>query len=93
MNLVHLKPKVSGSTHGTQQNELKNAPPKSTVQKLTEPTPGVAWPWALLGQRRGGGGVAYTYPMKEKIGVHAHLKLYRSGVKKKNQVKAGFLMA
>ena len=24
MNFVHLKPKVSQSTHGTQQNELKN---------------------------------------------------------------------
>ena len=25
-------------------NELKNAPPKSTVPTLTTPTPGVAWP-------------------------------------------------
>ena len=31
MNFVHLKTKVSGSTHGTQENELKNTPPKSTV--------------------------------------------------------------
>ena len=35
MNNVHLKNKVSRSTHGT--------PPKSMAQKLTEPTPSVAW--------------------------------------------------
>ena len=43
MNILHLKTKVSQSTHGTQENELKNAPPKSTVRKLTEPTASVAW--------------------------------------------------
>ena len=51
MNFLLLNTNVSRSTHGTQQNELKNAPPKSTVQKLMEPTPGVAWTWALLGHR------------------------------------------
>ena len=43
-NIVLLTTKRSGGTHGTQENELKNGPPKSTVQKLTEPTPSVAWP-------------------------------------------------
>ena len=43
MNFVHPKTKGSGSTHGTQQTELKNAPPESTVRKLTEPTPSIAW--------------------------------------------------
>ena len=28
MSIVHLKTKVSRSTHGTEQNELKSAPPK-----------------------------------------------------------------
>ena len=42
MNIVHLKTQVSQSTHGTQWNQLKNAPPKSTVQKMTESTRGVA---------------------------------------------------
>ena len=61
MNIVPLKTKVSGSTHGTQQNELKNAPQKSTVQKLLEPTSSVAWTKRGGGCdliKRGGGGVA-----------------------------------
>ena len=52
MTITHLRPKVSDSTHGTQQDQLKNAPPKSTVRKLTEPTPGVAWAQALLGHKQ-----------------------------------------
>ena len=31
MNIMHLKTKVSDSTHSTQWDQLKNAPPKSTV--------------------------------------------------------------
>ena len=55
VTITHLKPKVPDSTHGTQQDQLKDAPPKSTLRKLTEPTSGVAWSQALLGQ--GGEGV------------------------------------
>ena len=51
MNIMHLKTQVSGSTHSTQQDPLKNAPQKSTVQKMMDPTPSVAWTWALLGHR------------------------------------------
>ena len=51
INVMHLKTQVSHSTHGTQQDQLKNAPPKSTVRKLTDPRPGVAW------TRKGGGGL------------------------------------
>jgi hypothetical protein len=47
MNIMRLNTKVSGSTHGTQWNKLKNAPPKSitkpTVQELTKPMCSVAW--------------------------------------------------
>ena len=42
-NTMHLKTKVSGSTHGTQYNGLKNTPPKSMVQKLMEAMLSVAW--------------------------------------------------
>ena len=31
MNILHLKTKVSDSTHGTQWDQLNNAPPKSMV--------------------------------------------------------------
>ena len=48
MNIMHLKTQASDSTHSTQEDQLKNAPPKSTVQNLTELTPGGAWTWALL---------------------------------------------
>ena len=48
-NIMHLKTKVSDSTHGTQYDQLKNGPPKFTVRKVMEPTPGVAW-------TKGGGG-------------------------------------
>ena len=34
MNIVHLKTKVSGSTHGTQQNELQNADAKIHGAKI-----------------------------------------------------------
>ena len=52
MNIMHLKIKVSDSTHSTHQ--LKNAPPQSTVRNL--PTPSVAWTSVLLGQ----GGAGYS---------------------------------
>jgi len=42
-----LTPCISKPKH---QDPLKNAPPKSTVRKLTEPTPGAAWARAFLGQ-------------------------------------------
>ena len=41
MNIMLLKTKISQSTHGTQLDQIQNAPLK--VQKLTEPTRGVAW--------------------------------------------------
>ena len=52
MNFVRLKTKASDSRHGTQQNELKTAPPNSTVQKVTEPMPCVAWTLAVLSHRK-----------------------------------------
>ena len=50
-NIMHLKIKVSDSSHCTQYDHLKNARPKSTVRKLTEPTPSVAWTYTLLGRK------------------------------------------
>ena len=60
MVIKYLKTKVSDNTHNTQQDQLKNAPPKSTVRKLMQPTPSVAWTWGLLGQSVRGGGGGHT---------------------------------
>ena len=58
MRIMHLKTRVSDSTHSTQWDQLKTAPPKSTVQKWMEPMPIVAWTWALLGTgTKGGAGI------------------------------------
>ena len=61
MNILRLKIQVSDSTHSTQQDQLKNAPPKSTVQKLTEPTPSVAWTRGRGGTRLPHTEGAYNY--------------------------------
>ena len=37
MHIIHLKAQASHSTHGTQQDQWKTAPPKSTVRKSTSP--------------------------------------------------------
>ena len=52
MNIVRLKAQVSDTTRSTRQGQLKNAPPKSTVRKVTEPTRSVAWAQALLGHKQ-----------------------------------------
>ena len=60
MNIMHLKSKVRGSTHGTLLDRLQIARPKSTMPKLTEATPSVAETQALLA--RGGGGKMVLVP-------------------------------
>ena len=72
MNIIHLKTQASDSTHGTQQDPLKNAPPKPTVQEMTQPTPGVAWTQAWLGH--GSAMVATLQNHPRMRGPEVHLR-------------------
>ena len=74
LSTVHLKAQVSDGTHRTQCGQSNNAPPKSAVRKVTAPTPGVAWTWALFGHRS-----TRVVALQNHSGIPTALQVSRGG--------------